>query len=62
LFKKFGEGSFYNHRFLEIFPIDVWLFLYNYHFFYVSGPPIQKELSLASKLSFGGPLENPTKS
>ena len=34
----------------KYFPTDFWLFLYIYQLCYISGPPMQKELSLASKL------------
>ena len=44
----------------KYFPTDSWLFLYIYQLCYVSGHPMQKELSLASKLCIWGPFKNRT--
>jgi hypothetical protein len=38
----------------KYFPADFWLFLYIYQFCYISGPPIQEEMYLASKLMILG--------
>ena len=45
-----GGGTIITTGLNKYFPTDFWLFLYIYQLCYISGPPMQKELSLASKL------------
>jgi hypothetical protein len=48
-----GWGAIITTGLNKYFPTDFWLFLYIYQLCYTSGPAVQKELSLASKLFEG---------
>ena len=45
-----GGGAIITKGLNKYFPTDFWQFLYIYQLCYISGHPMQKELSLASKL------------
>ena len=53
-------GGYCNHGLKKYFLADICLFLYTYQLCYISGPPIQKEMVLASKLWLWGPFKNRT--
>ena len=53
-----GGGDIMTTGLKKYFLTDSWLFLYTYQLCYISGPPMQKELNLASKLWICGPFKN----